>query len=68
MAGGAHWPPESDSIAVTARARIGVRVDEKRVDEKYSDSDGDRLFEDFENRGIEKLKADRNDRSECQSD
>jgi hypothetical protein len=64
MAGGAHWLPESDSTAVAARARIGVRVDEK-----YSDSDGDRLFEDFENRGIEKLKADRNDtRSECQSD
>ena len=65
MLGGANRPPESDSTAVAARARIGVRVDEK-----YSDSDGDSLFEDFEYRGMEKLMTDRNDsaHSECQSD
>ena len=40
------------------------------MDEKYSDSDGDGLFEDFEYRGMEKLMTDRNDsaHSECQSD
>ena len=66
--GGANWPPESESTVVAAKARIGERVDEKRVYEKCSVGDGDKLFEDFENCSIEKLEADRNDRSECQSD
>ena len=44
-------------------------MDEKRVYEKCSEGDGDKLFEDFENRSIKKLEADRDDiRSECQSD
>jgi len=68
MHGGANRPPESDSTAVAARVRIGVCVDEKRVYEKHGEGNGDKLLEDFENRSIEKLKVDRNDHSECQSD